>query len=664
MAASRSKLSYRPEIDGLRAIAVISVILYHAKFTFSEMDLFAGGYIGVDIFFVISGYLITRIIIEELRATGKFSFLNFYERRARRILPMLLVLIGVSLPLAWLQLFPSALKEFAWSVIASIFFASNFFFYFTTTVYGAESALLKPFLHTWSLGVEEQFYLLFPVVAILVFRFLRGHFFFVTFGLLLLSLGFAQYVGYQDQELNFFLPFSRFWELAAGSLLAVMELRRGGVSSERWVKALPTIGLLMVFLSFLFFGAKTPHPSLLTLLPVVGAAFVVGFSGPFEPVGRFLSLKPMVKIGLVSYSAYLWHFIIFAFYRNSFVESSVLVKIGLIVLTLFLSWLSYNFVEQVFRSQTKVPPRLFWWCSVGLTALAVVFCFVVGKGVVEQKSGSFEAHLLDYGHFRQQMIDFETGVDYSPRLDNRINVLIVGNSYAEDLMKILKNSYINRKYNLNLAGIPRDRDINYQVRCFEKFLVSRVTTCEGRWGRVEEFAPNITEQFKNADVIFLASRWHVFKDVETMPNVLLKLVEEKRTAVVIAESPMSKVFGVKDLNRFEKFLFFHKRLPTSEELAELERKYYEDHIVLGERNKILEEMVEKMNHPMVHFARRSDFMCDHLKKRCFFYFEESKAKTLVDYGHVTDEGALELAKRVDRIRWLDNVIESHRRLDR
>lgn len=142
-------LSYRPEIDGLRAIAVISVIIYHVKMTLFGKDWFEGGYIGVDVFFVISGYLITRIILLELQTNNSISFISFYERRARRILPMLFVVIFTSIPFAWNILLPSDFVEYAESILTSLFFGSNFFFYFSTTEYGANSALLKPFLHTW-----------------------------------------------------------------------------------------------------------------------------------------------------------------------------------------------------------------------------------------------------------------------------------------------------------------------------------------------------------------------------------------------------------------------------------------------------------------------------------------------------------------------------------
>ena len=167
-------MNYRSEIDGLRAIAVLSVIFYHAEITVFGKHWFEGGFVGVDVFFVISGYLITRIIQSEIFETGSFSFLKFYERRARRILPMLFTVMLVSFPFAWKILLPTDFVEYCHSLIAAIFFGSNFYFYFAAVEYGADSALLEPFLHTWSLGIEEQFYIVFPILLILFYKFLKN----------------------------------------------------------------------------------------------------------------------------------------------------------------------------------------------------------------------------------------------------------------------------------------------------------------------------------------------------------------------------------------------------------------------------------------------------------------------------------------------------------
>ena len=161
-------LKYRPEIDGLRAIAVAAVVLYHSELKIYGHDLFKGGFIGVDIFFVISGYLISSIIFKEIYSTGSFSFLYFYQRRVRRIIPVLLSVIFVSTIIGWFILLPSELLNFSKSAISSIFFGSNFYFHYTGLQYGAVDGMYQPLLHTWSLSVEEQYYILFPLILFLV----------------------------------------------------------------------------------------------------------------------------------------------------------------------------------------------------------------------------------------------------------------------------------------------------------------------------------------------------------------------------------------------------------------------------------------------------------------------------------------------------------------
>ena len=221
------KINYRPEIDGLRTLAVVSVILYHAQIIILNFKPFKGGFIGVDIFFVISGYLITSIILRELIDKGNFLFSNFYIRRIKRILPALLFVILVSIPFSWIYLFPIDLLDYSKSILFSLGFTSNFYFHFTGLEYGSPEGLLKPFLHTWSLSVEEQYYVLFPIILVCVFRYLRKYFIHALLLFFIISLFLADWGSKNYPSSTFYFLHSRVWELVCGSLVAYFEIKRG-----------------------------------------------------------------------------------------------------------------------------------------------------------------------------------------------------------------------------------------------------------------------------------------------------------------------------------------------------------------------------------------------------------------------------------------------------
>ena len=199
------KISYRPEIDGLRALAVLSVVFYHTKFYLFNYEIFKGGFIGVDIFFVISGYLITSIILKDLYLNGTFSFKYFYERRIRRILPVLLLVILISFILAWHFLLPESLIDFSKSSLYSLGFTSNLYFWYSGQQYGAESGFFKPLLHTWSLSVEEQYYIIFPIFFVLIFKYFKKYIIHFLIILLVISLCIADWGSKNYSSLNYIL---------------------------------------------------------------------------------------------------------------------------------------------------------------------------------------------------------------------------------------------------------------------------------------------------------------------------------------------------------------------------------------------------------------------------------------------------------------------------
>ena len=349
-------IKYRHEIDGLRAIAVIAVILYHAKITILGHEAFKGGFIGVDIFFVVSGYLITSIILRELVNTGTFSFKYFYERRIRRILPPLLFVILVTLPFALIYLIPTSFVDYSKSILNSLGFTSNIYFWNSREAYGAEISMLKPFLHTWSLSIEEQFYILFPITLYITFKHFKRYlgFYFVTG--FIISLILANSLSTSHPSFNFYILPTRGWEFLAGSMLAYFEIIYGWGRHNKNYKLLnsilPSIGLLLIVHSFLFFDDKILHPSFYTLSPIIGTCFIIWFSKKNEITTKILSSKLFVKIGLISYSLYLFHYPVFTFARiSNFADDDLLKKILLVLLTILISIISYYFIEQPARNK-------------------------------------------------------------------------------------------------------------------------------------------------------------------------------------------------------------------------------------------------------------------------------------------------------------------------
>ena len=334
-------MQYRREIDGLRAIAVLPVIFFHAG-----LGLFAGGYVGVDVFFVISGYLITTIIINDLNK-GRFSIKQFYERRARRIAPALFFVLACCIPIAWMVMLPSQFKDFSHSLLAISFFVSNILFWRNTN-YFAPSAEENPLLHTWTLAVEEQFYLFFPILLLLLWRFGRNPVFYTVVGLTCASFLLSEWGWRNASAANFFLLPTRAWELGVGAICAFL-LANG---FRRQSPLLANAGLVLILYSIFFYDADTPFPSFYALAPVGGAALIILFGNSSTTVARILSTPLLVGIGLISYSAYLWHQPLLAFARIGSITYPAPLTLGLLgMASLGLAYLTWRYIEQPFRKK-------------------------------------------------------------------------------------------------------------------------------------------------------------------------------------------------------------------------------------------------------------------------------------------------------------------------
>ncbi|PFG63457.1 peptidoglycan/LPS O-acetylase OafA/YrhL [Thioclava sp. ES.031] len=442
-------MKYRSEIDGLRAVAVISAILFHAGVPGAQ-----AGFIGVDIFFVISGFLITTILVQDLQS-DRYSILTFYERRARRILPALLVVILACLPFAWAWMFADQLRDFGQSIVGAALFVSNILFWKESGYFSLGSEM-KPLMHTWSLAIEEQYYILFPPLLALGWHFGRKMIFGIVLAIGVLSLAIAQYWSFASPDAGFFLLPSRAWELMIGGLGAFWMLWRAP-RANGWLGG---AGALMLFASYFLFDAETPHPSFTTLLPVVGTLMILVFARQGTAVARVLSLRPVVGIGLISYSAYLWHQPVFAFARmRSLADPSLSLMLALSVLSLGLAYLSWRYVEQPFRSHRKGIVPLLPRRSVLLSASAAALVALIGVGAtlhlirgapwrVPPQVATLLAAKDDINPLRDQCLPWaETPAEYNlppdPVCVSDVNpggplAVLVGDSHADALAEPLR----------------------------------------------------------------------------------------------------------------------------------------------------------------------------------------------------------------------------------
>ena len=432
---------HRREIDGLRSLAILPVLFYHAGFSWMP-----GGFFGVDVFFVISGFLITAILFNELSTTGRISIAGFYERRARRILPALFVVMLVSFVAGWLLMFTDQFKLFLQSVVSILYFGSNYFFLGHTGYFDADIDL-NPMVHTWSLAIEEQFYVFFPIVLWLLWRFVGKKFLIpalVAIGVISLAAAIV-YTG--DPSNTFYLLQFRAWELIAGSLVALFLAKRDFVAvSNQWLSA---TGFAAIVASMFFLSAELPHPGFVTLVPIVGAALVIACAGENTWVRKILSTKLLVGIGLISYSAYLWHQPIFSFFRIASLHSPKPTDfIPLIALSLALAYLSWRFIENPVRNRKRFSRRKIFAGTAVVSALALAVSFIGSRTVINESRTSPVTGI----HF----VDITDRIAVNRGLDNSCNrfvgdlaacssgskpeVLLWGDSYAMHLAEGLVSS--------------------------------------------------------------------------------------------------------------------------------------------------------------------------------------------------------------------------------
>ena len=649
------KLIYRPEIDGLRAIAVISVILYHAEFILFNQKILQGGFLGVDIFFVISGYLISSILLKEYYKNKKISLPDFYKRRIRRILPALLIVILFSSLLSFYFLLPESLLKYSKTVIFSISFLSNMFFWHSQTVYGAEESFLSPLLHTWSLSVEEQFYIFYPLLLIILTRFIKKHFLLVVTIIFSLSLMLSVIGNLLVPSFNFFVLPTRIWEFLAGGIIAYSEINK--ISKPKSKNYQTILGFLLIIISIFYFNNELEHPSFFTLPPVIGACLIIYNSSIKNNFIKItLTNKYILFIGLISYSLYLWHFPLFSFLKHLGLYEINIFKILIIFLTLFLSFITYKYIEQVFRNKSFSFSKVFIFLFFSMIIL-VVFSYKITE------NNGYEKRLdKDLSEFQLDFLNQKNDTPINLLKDSKLsslpnpklkNILIIGNSHGFDLFASLStNKKFRDKYNFNL--------LQGQINCMEESIKKKNKVCVRllQFKHREQFKRRLENYYKS-DIVIIKTRWSD-EDVKSLDSLLKFLKKEKKQIFVFSSNPefnfkksgftefqtknILKKILYQNSDYIDRFVIKKNRMPNETEIKKINKEYYLsiDRSIL-KRDEKIKKISSENNIKYFDFKK---LICNFKDQYCTD-LTLSKRKVYTDQsGHLSTEASRETSNQI------------------
>jgi peptidoglycan/LPS O-acetylase OafA/YrhL len=653
---------YRKEIDGLRGIAVIAIIFYHSQITVQGYHLFRGGFIGVDIFFVISGYLITSIIFKNL-VVGTFSFRRFCEKRIRRILPLLIFVILITFPFAWLYLYPGDFISYSKSSITSLSFSSNLFYHYSENVFGSIESLYKPLFHTWSLSILVQFYILFTIIFFLIFRFFKK---FVIFFLILgfiISLGLAHSLSNYAPNFNFFSLPTRVWELLAGSIIAYFEIKYGRSKQKNLNLILPGVGLFLIAYSIFFFNDKLNvnifHPSFKTLLPIIGVCLIIWFSSKNDLITKTLSSKLLVNIGLISYSLYLWHYPIFAFNKiSNFATDNIFKELLLGIILVIVSIISYYLIERPFKNKKIQFKKFFIFINFFILTIFILNQLVVSKnGFKERYSKIYIKNKIDNKELENDAWEYIKNFTDQKFANNqkfqskdKIKVLIIGDSHSLDLFNVFfLNKNLFKKYEFLRYGYNFFWHNNLSVNLNNK--------------NISDFQNS--EIFLQSDVILISNN---FSDNETIDDKAFKKLEDfiylfkKNKKIILTSNANIYKSNKKFNNLYSLTLFDYFLLNNADELKFIDKDlssddmYQINHYYFNNRKidltKIINDklkLISKKNN--ITILNKQDFQCIIEKQICFGVTSEG-FKTNYDPSHFTLEGAKFFGKRISKLNWL------------
>ena len=610
-------MKYRNEIDGLRALAVVPVILFHADF-----KLFSGGFVGVDVFFVISGYLITTILIEDIE-NNRFSLFNFYERRARRILPALFFVMFLCIPFAWMWMIPSQMKDFSQSLVAVSLFASNVLFWKKST-YFDEAAEESPLLHTWSLAVEEQFYVLFPIFLFLAWRYGKNRVFWVIIVMALVSFLLSEWSWRNKPTANFYLATTRAWELFAGSITSFVVQKRGVQKND----ALALFGLACIVISIFVYDETTPFPSAYALVPVLGTMLFILFADKDTFAAKLLSTKAFVSVGLISYSAYLWHQPLFAFAKLRLYEKPpAYLMIMLSIASILLAVASWKFIEKPFRHKSEFSKNTIFALSLtGIVVFGIVGISGHFQNGFDYRLSVNQREILEWEKYPREipyregycfLRSDQTHFEFSSEcIANESRILIWGDSHAAALASGWKHT--GPIHQLTASGCP-------------PILRSQFTSrpnCLGINQYIEKFILD-----SNYETIILHANWLDYGHAK-----INRLAE---TIISLQNIGIKNVVVVGGFPRYspslpQKILAQHKPFSEVEYVTSSQKN-------VSEYDRKLEYITSKLG---AKFLRVLPEFCRNDECLAVIMNNNKPIPVAWDYAHLTEFGAIYLANRL------------------
>tara|TARA_Y100000389_G_scaffold74138_1_gene70770 strand:+ start:1376 stop:3340 length:1965 start_codon:yes stop_codon:yes gene_type:complete len=613
-------VKFYKEINSLRALSIIAVLIYHSEINIFGISL-KGGYLGVDIFFVISGYLISNLLYQEYKIEKKINFSNFYIKRVRRILPLILFFVLFTSIVGYYFLLPNQIFDLIKSSISQFLFLSNYYFFISGDNYFSISDIYRPLLHLWSLSIEEQFYLLFPIFLVLIYKFKATSF--KNLILIFFVLCFiASLTTYFFKSFSFYSISSRCFEFFAGFICTYLKNNYKKNISNFNIHYLDVFGFLILIICFFIFDKKTFHPSFLTLIPIFGCSLIILFSDYKKAFYKFFTFYPIQIIGLTSFSLYVWHYPIFIFAKNTgLITGRIDLKVYLILLLCFLSILSYFIIEKPFRNKKLISNKFF-----------LIFCLVMFSlnflffNKISNISKINSHHMLN-------KINLETGLN-NRKISNsnyttkectnkkdsfckifkdksNKNIIFLGDSMVQQLIP----NFDNRNLNINIYDLSYSGMI--YLKNYERVIANKITAGQ----KHHDNRINLINSLENKTIIFFGRYSYIANNnydyrkknnvsnfSESFRNSIQEILDSNVEKLVLIYPTPEYDFNV--LTRMKQMFVFDKKGDFIKKNQIYKRKE-----IYTNKNKEIVSLLDSINDQRIIRVYPDKYFCD--LKNCY-----------------------------------------------